>query len=99
MVLSYALTRLERAVAPERGDGDGPDVVAEGACALAEVEDDAGGESVAEAVAEPAQVLGGVGAGRRGRLDFDADHRAARSLEDEVDFPIVVLAELPDRDR
>ena len=72
--------RLERAVAPEGGDGDGPDVVAEGACALAEVEDDADGESVAEAVAEPAQVLGGVGARGRGRTPRRSADPTIRNL-------------------
>src|SRR5271166_4851350 len=75
LVAHAALSGLS--VAPEGGDGKGVDAVAEGACALAEVKDHAGGEPLAEAVAQPAQVLCRVRA-RGGRcLDLDADHRAA----------------------
>jgi hypothetical protein len=80
-------------VTPERGDGtgDGPDAITEGARALAEVGDDTGGEPVAETIAEPAQLLGRIRAWRRRFLDLDPDHRAARSLDNEADLPVVVL--------
>ena len=76
--------RVRAGRGPEGGDGEGVDAVAEGACALAEVKDHAGGEPLAEAVAQPAQVLCPVRA-RGGRcLDLSPKTRLRKSAGPRV---------------
>ena len=88
-----------RAGRPERVEGKGGEVRSEGDAGPAEVEDDSLDECLARGLRQGAQAVKvGRGGVRRG-LDLEADHPAGGILEDQVDFPPGVSAEVQERGR